>query len=80
LLLLLQAFAADSADQSPWIYYRWLLGNSLAHLQAAQQQQQQQQQETTAGGSSSSVEEAQVVLAEVCGGWHAPCMEAALLL
>jgi len=85
LLLLLQAFAADSADQSPWIYYRWLLGNSLAHLQEAQQQQQQQgqqqqQQETTAGGSSSSVEEAQVVLAEVCVGWHPPGMGAALLL
>jgi uncharacterized protein YlxW (UPF0749 family) len=41
----LQAFAADSADQSPWIYYRWLLGNSLAHLTQAQQQQQQQQQQ-----------------------------------
>ncbi|KAF8055830.1 hypothetical protein HT031_006605 [Scenedesmus sp. PABB004] len=31
-----QAFATDSADQSPWIYYRWLLGNSLAHAERAQ--------------------------------------------
>eukprot|EP00879_Flechtneria_rotunda_P017718 GHRR01018574.1.p1 GENE.GHRR01018574.1~~GHRR01018574.1.p1 ORF type:complete len:440 (+),score=158.00 GHRR01018574.1:268-1587(+) len=38
-----QAFATDSADQSPWIYYRWLLGNSLAHLQQAQETAQQQQ-------------------------------------
>lgn len=52
----LQAFATDSADQSPWIYYRWLLGNSLAHLQQAQQQQMQQ---------PDKVEEAKVVLAEV---------------
>lgn len=28
----LQAFATDAADQSPWMYYRWLLGNSLAHV------------------------------------------------
>lgn len=30
-----QAFATDSADQSPWMYYRWLVGNSLAHVEAA---------------------------------------------
>lgn len=57
-LCVFQAFATDSADQSPWIYYRWLLGNSLAHVEQAQQQQQQQQQE--------AVEEAKLVLGEVC--------------
>ncbi|KAF5830299.1 hypothetical protein DUNSADRAFT_14773 [Dunaliella salina] len=30
-----QAFATDSRDQSPWMYYRWLVGNSLAHLEQA---------------------------------------------
>ncbi|KAG1679956.1 hypothetical protein FOA52_007020 [Chlamydomonas sp. UWO 241] len=30
-----QAFATDGDDQSPWFYYRWLVGNSLAHLDAA---------------------------------------------
>eukprot|EP00798_Chlamydomonas_sp_ICE-L_P016048 gene16048-22184_t len=30
-----QAFATDGGDQSPWMYYRWLVGNSLAHLQVA---------------------------------------------
>mmetsp|Transcript_37806 Transcript_37806/g.84312 ORF Transcript_37806/g.84312 Transcript_37806/m.84312 type:complete len:375 (+) Transcript_37806:69-1193(+) len=30
-----QAFATDSQDQAPWMYYRWLVGNSLAHLEAA---------------------------------------------
>eukprot|EP00878_Enallax_costatus_P016572 GHUV01017388.1.p2 GENE.GHUV01017388.1~~GHUV01017388.1.p2 ORF type:complete len:410 (+),score=127.97 GHUV01017388.1:231-1460(+) len=50
-----QAFATDSADQSPWIYYRWLLGNSLAHLQQAQQHPQQPER----------VEDARVVLGEV---------------
>jgi hypothetical protein len=30
-----QAFATDAEDQSPWMYYRWLLGNSLAHVEAA---------------------------------------------
>ncbi|KAG2496268.1 hypothetical protein HYH03_005501 [Edaphochlamys debaryana] len=28
-----QAFATDARDQSPWMYYRWLVGNTLAHLQ-----------------------------------------------
>lgn len=51
-----QAFATDSADQSPWLYYRWLLGNSLAHLEQAQQQHLQQ---------PAAVEEAKVVLGEV---------------
>ncbi|KAI8473190.1 MAG: hypothetical protein J3K34DRAFT_519200 [Monoraphidium minutum] len=32
-----QAFATDASDQSPWMYYRWLLGNSLAALEAARQ-------------------------------------------
>ncbi|MEW5303691.1 MAG: hypothetical protein WDW36_006360 [Sanguina aurantia] len=32
-----QAFATDSQDQSPWMYYRWLVGNSLSHLEAARQ-------------------------------------------
>ncbi|KXZ54759.1 hypothetical protein GPECTOR_4g829 [Gonium pectorale] len=27
-----QAFATDSRDESPWVYYRWLIGNTLAHL------------------------------------------------
>jgi geranylgeranyl transferase type-2 subunit alpha len=31
-----QAFATDVKDQSPWFYYRWLMGNSLAHLKAAE--------------------------------------------
>jgi geranylgeranyl transferase type-2 subunit alpha len=30
-----QAFVADCGDQSSWIYYRWLLGNSLAHVDQA---------------------------------------------
>jgi geranylgeranyl transferase type-2 subunit alpha len=30
-----QAFATDSNDQSPWMYYRWLVGNSLAHMELA---------------------------------------------
>jgi hypothetical protein len=62
-LAALQAFATDSADQSPWIYYRWLLGNSLAHLTQAQQQQQQQQQQQP--GGEQQLEEARVVLGEV---------------
>jgi hypothetical protein len=63
----LQAFATDSADQSPWIYYRWLLGNSLAHLTQAQQQQQQQEggQQQQQPGNEQQLEEAQVVLGEV---------------
>ncbi|KAG2434746.1 hypothetical protein HXX76_007634 [Chlamydomonas incerta] len=27
-----QAFATDARDESPWTYYRWLVGNTLAHL------------------------------------------------
>jgi hypothetical protein len=57
--LALQAFATDSGDQSPWIYYRWLLGNSLAHLSQAQRQQQQHQ------NGEQQLEEARVVLGEV---------------
>ena len=30
-----QAFATDCKDQSPWIYYRWLLGQCVAHLEAS---------------------------------------------
>ncbi|KAL6744889.1 hypothetical protein V8C86DRAFT_2447025, partial [Haematococcus lacustris] len=30
-----QAFATDCKDQSPWMYYRWLVGNSLAHTEPA---------------------------------------------
>lgn len=66
-VFLAQAFATDSGDESPWIYYRWLLGNSLAHLRQAQQQAQQQQ----AGGPGSSsdaddrLEDARAVLGEV---------------
>jgi geranylgeranyl transferase type-2 subunit alpha len=61
---LAQAFATDSGDESPWIYYRWLLGNSLAHLRQAQEAA------AAGGGSSSSdavdrVEEARAVLGEV---------------
>uniref|UniRef100_A0A383VPP4 Geranylgeranyl transferase type-2 subunit alpha n=1 Tax=Tetradesmus obliquus TaxID=3088 RepID=A0A383VPP4_TETOB len=60
-----QAFATDSADQSPWIYYRWLLGNSLAHLSQAQQQQQQQGGQQQQQGGEQQLEEARVVLGEV---------------
>lgn len=61
-MLCLQAFATDSGDESPWIYYRWLLGNSLAHLRQAQD-------EAAAAGSSGDsderVQEARAVLGEV---------------
>ena len=30
-----QAFATDCKDQSPWMYYRWLLGQCQTHLEAA---------------------------------------------
>lgn len=29
------AFATDSRDQSPWVYYAWLVGQALARLRAA---------------------------------------------
>jgi hypothetical protein len=64
-----QAFATDSGDESPWIYYRWLLGNSLAHLRQAQDDAAAA---ACGGGSSGStqddrVQEATAVLGEVCG-------------
>jgi geranylgeranyl transferase type-2 subunit alpha len=58
-----QAFATDSGDESPWIYYRWLLGNSLAHFKQAQDAAA-----AAAGGSSGSseaAEDAKAVLGEV---------------
>ena len=63
-----QAFATDSGDESPWIYYRWLLGNSLAHLHQAQQAAATAGSSGSNGGSSGSseaVEEAKAVLGEV---------------
>lgn len=56
-----QAFATDSRDQSPWMYYRWLVGNSLARLEAAR------------GGPAEEAERSllQAVLErEVRGGLH----------
>jgi len=73
----LQAFATDSGDESPWIYYRWLLGNSLAHLTQTQAAAAAAAAAATAAGSSGSsggssaadrVEEAKAVLGEVSRG------------
>jgi geranylgeranyl transferase type-2 subunit alpha len=38
-----QAFATDSNDQSPWMYYRWLVGNSLAHMELAKGKPQEEE-------------------------------------
>mgnify|MGYP001810991583 CR=1 FL=1 len=62
-----QAFATDSADQSPWMYYRWLLGNSLAHLEAAKQLPEGPRREQEA-------QEAALILGEVRAGARTkPC-------
>lgn len=60
-----QAFATDSGDESPWIYYRWLLGNSLAHLRQAQQQAQQEAGGPGSGEADVRLEDARAVLGEV---------------
>jgi geranylgeranyl transferase type-2 subunit alpha len=49
-----QAFATDCKDQSPWMYYRWLLGQCQAHLEANQK-----------GGLKGSEEEARLYLDSV---------------
>ena len=62
-----QAFATDASDQSPWMYYRWLLGNSLASVEA--------EAEARGGaGAAARGEEARLALGEVRGNSLArPC-------
>ncbi|GFR50411.1 hypothetical protein Agub_g12628, partial [Astrephomene gubernaculifera] len=52
-----QAFATDARDESPWMYYRWLVGNTLAHLggqQAAEATNSCATETTTTATTSSS--------------------------
>jgi hypothetical protein len=62
-----QAFATDSGDESPWLYYRWLLGNSLAHCKQAQDAAAAAggSSGSSSGGSSEAAEDAKAVLGEV---------------
>jgi geranylgeranyl transferase type-2 subunit alpha len=50
------AFATDSRDQSPWVYYAWLVGQALARLRAARaalrRAEQQQEQRGEGDGLS----------------------------
>jgi geranylgeranyl transferase type-2 subunit alpha len=48
------AFATDSRDQSPWVYYAWLVGQALARLRAARAALRRAEQEEQQGGGSSA--------------------------
>ncbi|GLC34312.1 hypothetical protein PLESTB_000743300 [Pleodorina starrii] len=60
-----QAFATDSRDESPWMYYRWLVGNTLAHLGNQHQPAEAEAAKAQADTSADAAAEAEAVRGRV---------------